>query len=168
MKAMWFESHKFMSNESYATHVVLCCVLWSSVFSRDVVVFGHLLSCGFAVLLSISMLCVLCVVLLLCCGVCCLVWCLYHVVCMWQMHQWCLQCCRSVCSDNVTTNISLFFPSSASTINIWYLISDNVTTNISLFFPSFASTINIWYLISDNVSTNIFLFFPSSASTINS
>ena len=70
-----------MSNESYATHVVLCCVLWSSVFSRDVVVFGHLLSCGFAVLLSISMLCVLCVVLLLCCGVCCFGVCIMLCVC---------------------------------------------------------------------------------------
>ena len=30
------------------------------------------------------------------------------VLCMWQMQQRCLQRSRSVCSDNVTTNISLF------------------------------------------------------------
>ena len=31
-----------------------------------------------------------------------------YVLCMWQMQQRCLQRSRSVCSDNVTTNISLF------------------------------------------------------------
>ena len=30
------------------------------------------------------------------------------MLCMWQMQQRCLQRSRSVCSDNVTTNISLF------------------------------------------------------------
>ena len=118
-----------LSHKSYTTHVLLCCVLWSSVLSRDVVVFG-LFCCAFicfvfcvlsccCVALCDTLVFVSCCVCVVCVCVCCV-----YVVCMWQMHQWCLQCCRSVCSDNVTTNISLFFPSSASTINIWYLISD--------------------------------------------
>ena len=62
----------------------------------------------------VSCVCVLlnsiCVRLFVSCVCLVYVWCNICVcaLCMWQMQQRCLQRSRSVCSDNVTTNISLF------------------------------------------------------------
>ena len=67
-----------LSHKSYTTHVLLCCVLWSSVLSRDVVVFGLLRSrCFAAYLYALCFMCCLVAVLR-----CVMLWCLYHVVCM--------------------------------------------------------------------------------------
>ena len=62
----------------HASVTLLCCVLWSSVLSRDVVVFGLLRSrCFAAYLYALCFMCCLVAVLR-----CVMLWCLYHVVCM--------------------------------------------------------------------------------------